>query len=103
MKAIAKTWGQFCKLVFVVDDKLAIPRQVVSELNAMTKNVEILALSNLQFVQSSMERNIWDKVWKMWWHIFVHHIDDAEWFLKVDDDTFFSAVQFKGFAQYLNP
>ena len=82
---------------------MAIPPALSVELNSVSHNVEVLQLSGLQFVQSSMERNIWDKVWRMWTHVFVHHIDDAEWFLKIDDDTFFSPIQFGGMVQYLNP
>merc|ERR1711971_656095 len=44
-----------------------------------------------------------EKSWKMWHHIGSHHIDDAEWFLKIDDDTFFSPINFRGFARYFNP
>ncbi len=32
-----------------------------------------------------------------------NHLYDAEWFLKIDDDTFFSPVNFKGYARYFNP
>ena len=39
----------------------------------------------------------------MWYHIGKHHLYSGEWFLKIDDDTFFSAVNFRGFARYYNP
>ena len=35
-------------------------------------------------------------------HVGTQHLYDSEWFLKIDDDTFFSAINFKGFARYLN-
>ena len=58
------------------------------EINKYANNVEILQLENVNFIQSSFERNIWEKVWKMWYYIYINHINDAEWFLKIDDDTF---------------
>ena len=40
----------------------------------------------------------------MWLHVAsTPMINEAEWWLKVDDDTFFSPVNFKGFSQYLDP
>eukprot|EP01084_Bolivina_argentea_P298354 514125_1 len=104
MHAISQTWGRHCtKVIFVLDDKLPIPKDLYIELNQHANNVELLQLTNLQFPQSSTKRNIWDKVWKMWYYIYYYHINDAEWFLKIDDDTFFSPIQFHGMAQYFNP
>eukprot|EP01084_Bolivina_argentea_P040721 75195_1 len=53
--------------------------------------------------QSGEWRNIWEKSWKTWYHVASNHINDSEWFLKIDDDTFFSPINFKGFARYFNP
>lgn len=64
-------------------------------------NATILKLS-LDHRQSSGDRNIWEKVWKMFYHMGKYHLYDAEYFLKIDDDSFFSAVNFRGFAQYFN-
>ena len=58
---------------------------------------------DISLPQTSKARNIWEKSWKTWYHTGKHHIDEAEWFLKIDDDTFFSPVNFKGFARYFNP
>lgn len=34
-------------------------------------------------------RHIWEKMWRSWIYVDTHHINDAEWFCKVDYDTFF--------------
>jgi hypothetical protein len=34
-------------------------------------------------------RHIWEKMWRSWIYVDQHHIHDAEWFCKVDYDTFF--------------
>ena len=104
-EAISTTWGRHCtKLIFVIDDKIKISSEFLDELNENgSNNVELLQLENLLNVQSSLERNIWEKVWKMWYYIYLNHINDAEWFLKIDDDTFFSPINFHGLVQYFNP
>ena len=63
---------------------------------------EFLKLS-LSGSQSENYRNIWEKSWRTWQYVGTHHLEDAEWFLKIDDDTFFSPINFKGFARYFNP
>mmetsp|Transcript_38318 Transcript_38318/g.70297 ORF Transcript_38318/g.70297 Transcript_38318/m.70297 type:complete len:482 (+) Transcript_38318:26-1471(+) len=34
-------------------------------------------------------RHIWEKMWQSWVYVGDHHLDEAEWFCKVDYDTFF--------------
>ena len=34
-------------------------------------------------------RHIWEKMWRSWVYVAEHHLSDAEWFCKVDYDTFF--------------
>ena len=53
--------------------------------------------------QSEEWRNIWEKSWRTWQHVGAHHLDDYDWFVKLDDDTFFSPINFKGFARFYNP
>ncbi|ETO36008.1 hypothetical protein RFI_01054 [Reticulomyxa filosa] len=97
MKWIAQTWGKFCdQLIFVIDEEFGVNAPYVYY------GATILKIK-CEYRQSTPDRNIWEKVWKMWHHIGKHHLYDSEWFLKIDDDTFFSAVNFKGFARYFNP
>jgi len=34
-------------------------------------------------------RHIWEKVWRSWVYIADHDLNKAEWFFKIDDDTYF--------------
>jgi hypothetical protein len=34
-------------------------------------------------------RHIWEKMWRSWVYVGDHHLNEAEWFCKVDYDTFF--------------
>ena len=76
-------------MFFVIDDQVAAPDTVY--------NATILRLA-FDHKQSTKDRNIWEKVWKMWAHIGRHHLNDGDFFFKIDDDSFFSAVNFRGTA-----
>ena len=95
IEMVIDTWAPLCdRIVFVVDNSTKTPEYDLG--------FEFLKLPLLT-PQSEDARNIWDKSWRTWRHVGTHHIDEAEWFLKLDDDTFFSPVNFKGFARYFNP
>eukprot|EP00573_Skeletonema_grethae_P000549 CAMPEP_0201691180 /NCGR_PEP_ID=MMETSP0578-20130828/4415_1 /ASSEMBLY_ACC=CAM_ASM_000663 /TAXON_ID=267565 /ORGANISM="Skeletonema grethea, Strain CCMP 1804" /LENGTH=484 /DNA_ID=CAMNT_0048176337 /DNA_START=16 /DNA_END=1470 /DNA_ORIENTATION=+ len=40
-------------------------------------------------IQKKVCRHIWEKMWRSWVYVDEHHKTDAEWFCKVDYDTFF--------------
>lgn len=44
-------------------------------------------------------------MWKGWQYVYNHKLigNQISWFIKIDDDTWFSAHNFRGFAQYFNP
>ncbi|ETO24201.1 hypothetical protein RFI_12958 [Reticulomyxa filosa] len=65
MKVIALTWGKFCdQLIFVVDQEFG------ASAPDTYYNATILKI-NCEYRQSTPDRNIWEKVWKMWYHIGV--------------------------------
>jgi len=39
--------------------------------------------------QKKVCRHIWEKMWRSWVYVEEHHATEAEWFCKVDYDTFF--------------
>ncbi len=43
-------------------------------------------------------RHIWEKMWRSWVYVDEHHSDRAEWFCKVDYDTFFFPDNLKYFV-----
>ncbi|TMW51189.1 hypothetical protein DOY81_003725 [Sarcophaga bullata] len=66
---IRKTWGQRChKLLF-------ISTEANEELKTITLNVE------------EGRHNLWNKTKEALKYIYNRHFDEAEWFLKADDDT----------------
>ena len=115
IESVIETWAPLCDtLVFVVDDSSTKPpSENENDENDERKppwepapesylGFDFLRLS-LDTPQSIDWRNIWEKSWKAWLYVGTHHLNDSEWFLKIDDDTFFSPINFKGFARYLNP
>ena len=123
------TWANLCDhIVFVVDNSTVAPPQKPPKNESLSKKKQREAkkkrLKKINYEgeeapdehmgykflklhmnqpQSEDWRNIWEKSWKTWYHVGKYHINESEWFLKIDDDTFFSPINFKGFARYYNP
>jgi len=96
VERIAETWGRHCdKMIFVIghDDEESPP---LSQENAVFWRL------NITRKQSQGTRNIWEKVYKMWIKVYTDHLEEAEWFLKVDDDSFVAYHNLQGFLQYYN-
>ena len=65
-----KTWGAHCdKLIFM--SSVADP-----ELGAVALNI------------SEGRQQLWGKTKQAFRYVFENHWDDADWFMKADDDTF---------------
>ena len=74
-QAIAATWGARCDgLFFVIDDEVSAPDTLL--------NATILKL-RFEHAQSTKDRNIWEKVWRMWAHVGRHHLAHFDFFFKV--------------------
>jgi hypothetical protein len=44
-------------------------------------------------------RHIWEKMWRSWVYVADNHIDRAEWFCKIDYDTFFFPENLQYYVQ----
>jgi hypothetical protein len=44
-------------------------------------------------------RHIWEKMWRSWVYVADNHLDRAEWFCKIDYDTFFFPENLQYFVQ----
>lgn len=96
IRRIAETWGSYCdKTVFIISETDEESPEKIG--NATFWRLDI------KRPQSKGSRNIWEKVWKMWVHVYENHLLEGDWFLKIDDDSYLGYHNMKGFLQYYNP
>jgi len=86
-------YGRFCDLF----------RIVICEKENPPKNDSRLLVIACDFRQSAKDRNIWDKVMNMFLLAGTSLLDKYDWFLKIDDDTYFSPNNFRNYVQYYDP
>lgn len=99
MEIISKTYGNGCtKLMFVVDKASNPPS------NIFGYETMIIELTRIQGIDKK-KRNIWEKVHRMWTTVYQTPslIENYDWFIKADDDTFIITENLHGFVQYLDP
>ena len=67
----------------------------------MTRNWECPPTINRRTGRTEQKvcRHIWEKMWRSWVYVEEHHLTDAEWFCKVDYDTFFFPDNFKYYVR----
>mmetsp|Transcript_28626 Transcript_28626/g.45618 ORF Transcript_28626/g.45618 Transcript_28626/m.45618 type:complete len:280 (-) Transcript_28626:141-980(-) len=53
--------------------------------------------------ESPKERNIWEKMWRTWKLAGTEYLNRAEYFVKVDWDSFLVAENLRVYGSYLNP
>lgn len=95
IRRIQDTWGPLCDtLIFAVASEHKKPINVTVG--------EILVV-NMTRSASPKDRNIWEKSHLMWRAVADKYINKAEWFLKVDDDTFLFPDHLRGFTEFYNP
>ena len=83
-KAVKETWGKRCdKLLFMSSKE--------------DKNFPVIG-----FKVKEGRDNLWDKTRAAWQYVLDHHINDADWFIKADDDTFVVVENLRLFVAPLN-
>jgi len=96
MKAVLDTWGPQCDVLrFFIDPGEGIPAQICGMHGAQPA---CAPLHQVDMVRKNGDsvcgdgspcRHIWEKVWRSWVWIGRHDIDKADYFCKIDDDSFF--------------
>lgn len=94
MTMIDSTYGEGCdKLVWVVDAASNPPKSYA--------NHDFYAIN---MSRPENQRNIWEKVHRMWSNVYNSKLTDKyDWFIKADDDTFIITENMKGYLQYYDP
>lgn len=94
-KSIIDTWGKRCDMLKFMSEKLddgvVKPDNVDEVLTLKRKFQDRLCGDNKGC------KHIWEKVWRSWVHVYDNYIDDYDWFVKIDHDTYFFAENAKRF------
>lgn len=92
--AILKTWGKKCsKIRFFIDPTSEIiPHQFFN----YVVQVDMKRSHHDRVCADGKPcRHIWEKVWRSWVYVEEHFLGDAEWFAKIDDDSYFIFENFE--------
>eukprot|EP01084_Bolivina_argentea_P001974 3642_1 len=103
MDLIASTYGPECSKLMWVVDKASNPPNSYAGFEFL-----IVALTRHQdhrVQHDNRLKNIWEKMHRTWTKIFSipKYINNYEWFLKADDDSFIVTQNLFGFLQYYDP
>jgi hypothetical protein len=100
-------------MFFIGDDSVKENRLFYEQrgIHDIRKEIEKLDLgerASIKFVPMSRKLdprndNIWEKSYLMWAELSRKFAFDAEWFVKVDDDTFLMVENLKNYLKYFNP
>ena len=84
-KSVKETWGKRCNIL------LFMSSQADPSFPAIGLDVK------------EGRENLWSKTRAAWDYVYDHHIDDADWFIKADDDTFVIIENLRHLVSKLNP
>jgi len=102
--AILETWGARCDTIkFFVDPQDGLPSTF--ERNGISADIVQVPMVRKQgeVCQDGKPcRHIWEKVWRSWLYVSKHDLSLAEWFLKIDDDTYFIPSNLRKFVRSRN-
>jgi len=114
-EVIMKTWGKRCNTIHFITDSEVIAegghlqgdlvvKQAAEGYKHHSQFPDGYFPDNVKFVnmtrpwtgckdsktgQPKICRHIWEKMWQSWIYVADNHLNEAEWFCKVDYDTFF--------------
>ena len=96
VREIDRTWGSRCDTLryFVDPTHSRLPSNVVNVSTMRRVPGEPMCPDNKPC------RHIWEKVWRSWLWVAEHELHLADWFAKVDDDTFLFPENFRWFVQH---
>eukprot|EP01084_Bolivina_argentea_P160273 279126_1 len=102
---IQDTWGKYCdKLLFFIGDNT---QRTIEEVNiTYPDNITLYNIVQLKLDHTGhniSSKDVWEKSYKMYQYLYLNYFDEFDWIIGADTDAWFSASNFKGFAQYFDP
>lgn len=83
-KAVNETWGKRCTILLFMSSKADSSSSVIG--------LEV----------KEGRQHLWEKTRAAWGHVLDHYIEEADWFMKADDDTFVIVENLKRFLSVLS-
>lgn len=120
-KIIMETWGKRCDVINFLTDALVGGKLIGDKITedpmgyrnytdfpkgTFPENVIFINMTRswndcqLEKGVKKVCRHIWEKMWRSWVYVEENHLDQAEWFCKVDYDTFFFPDNVKYFVNH---
>lgn len=85
LRQIEQTWGKYCnKLVFTAQESIPLNR------------------ANLVKLAYRVEDDLWNMIHPAWTFMYLNFAREFDWFVKVDDDTYFNARNFQYLVRDFN-
>ena len=115
-KVILETWGRHCDVIrFFVDGDMegqyyyfnatvtapAITNDETKQTILRAKVVQINT-RRTNICDGKPCRHLWEKIWRCWQYVDRHDGDKADWFVKVDTDTFFFPENLRRYVTRMN-
>lgn len=106
MNSILQTWGPECDVLkFFVDPDPGTPKYIRGASTAAWAEVVQVPMVRKNDDGSLCPdgkpcRHIWEKVWRMWVYVAETELHLADWFCKIDDDSFFLPANLRRFVAF---
>ena len=86
---VLETWGPQCDRLYLIQN----------EKTGRAHNMVINMTRPERDVSGKPARHIWEKVWRGLLQAYREHLDEAEWFVKIDLDTYFFANHLRTYVE----
>lgn len=107
VNAIDSTWGSLADLTY-----FSVSYGTCEELwkkndgfhsESTTKKFLCLNMTNTDTYEHGEKRNIWEKSWRSWVYLGENHLEDYDFFMKTDSDSFVVIDNMKTYLSYFDP
>ncbi|GAB5359309.1 hypothetical protein AAMO2058_000533400 [Amorphochlora amoebiformis] len=103
LRALINTWGQRVDILrFYVHEKqlLEYPAKDSGIIEGFEAYIDPIPMERSDRIE---ERNIWEKMWRGWKLAARKYLNEADWFMKADIDTFLIIDNIRAFLSFLDP
>mmetsp|Transcript_18126 Transcript_18126/g.27188 ORF Transcript_18126/g.27188 Transcript_18126/m.27188 type:complete len:610 (+) Transcript_18126:32-1861(+) len=102
LRSLIDTWGSKVDIlrIYVHHKQLEKFPASTSGIDGIEKYLESIPMKRTDKLS---HRNIWEKMWRSWLRASQLYLDDADWFMKADIDSFLVVDNIRAFLSHLDP